>query len=389
MLAIFCVSVALMVLMGFDLEDQIFGYQINQRADRLVTELEETSKSSGTVQAIEMTYFVGRRSLPEWLQKQIDVGWGIGTYELFAEEKGHFHVAIRKVSTGELVYLLFNARPYIKSTPQIKDYLKIILLMGGMTLFISLYFTQAMAKKLSYPIEQMTLALSAGGNATALNKIDTSYADELQALSAAIVERDQRIQSLIERERQFNRDVSHELRTPLTITMGAIELMEQEQLGNKLFLRLKSAVTDMQILTEGVLWLGRDASKKISCDAYRVCQRAVNTHSHLVETKSVEVQLAVEGEMRIPVPEPVAFVIIGNILRNALTHTDTGAVTINVSLGEMIFEDTGVGYGNASDKNTGFGIGLSLVDRLCRHFGLAFDIVSGEEQVGSRVQISW
>lgn len=389
MLVMFCMAVSLMVLMGFDLEDQIFGYQIGERADRLVVELNEKQSLSGTVNALEMIYYVGRENLPEWLESQIDPDWGGKGYEIFAKERGHFHLAMRTLVTGEKLYLLFNARPYIRSTTQIKDYLKIIALMGGLTLFISLYFTQSMAKKLSQPIEAMTKALSKGGDEEALNKIDTSYAGELRALCEAITERDKRIESLMTRERQFNRDVSHELRTPLTIAIGSLELMEQEHVHSKVFNRLKSAVTDMQILTEGVLWLGRDANKKVSCSAYQVCQRAISMHSHLVKTKAVEVTLAVENDVRIPLPEPVAFIVVGNILRNALTYTDVGNVTIQAFERLVIFDDTGVGYGNASDKSTGFGIGLSLVERLCLHFGLAFDISSEIGKEGSCVRISW
>jgi signal transduction histidine kinase len=389
MLAIFCVSVALMVLMGYDLEDQIFAYQINQRADSLALEINDEDNLTGKVQAIEMEYFVGLQNLPEWIKLHIDPDWAFGTYEIFAKHRGHYHVAIRHLASGESLYLLFNARPYIKSTPHIVDYLKIIALMGGITIMVSVYFTQLMAKRISQPIERMTQALSQSDSEKKFLRIDTSYVDELHALSNAIIERDQRIRSLMERERQFNRDVSHELRTPLTIAMGSIELMEETHTHNKPFLRLQSAIIDMQILTEGVLWLGREANKSVSCDAYKVCKRAIENHTHMLRTDAVDVEVGIDSAICIPVPEPVAFVIIGNILRNALTHTNVGKVIIRACQGEMSFDDTGVGYGNASEQSSGFGIGLSLVERLCQHFGLTFNITPMTGSVGSRVRISW
>jgi len=71
---------------------------------------------------------------------------------------------------------------------------------------------------------------------------------------------------------------------------------------------------------------------------------------------------------------------IGNLLRNALTFTDSGEVRITLESGAVQVEDTGQGlqapeiqqlfrpYVRGGDSK-GAGLGLSLVQRLCQRQG--------------------
>jgi signal transduction histidine kinase len=72
--------------------------------------------------------------------------------------------------------------------------------------------------------------------------------------------------------------------------------------------------------------------------------------------------------------------IIGNLLRNALTFTESGEVWITLESGAVRVEDTGQGlqtseieklfspYVRGGDSQ-GAGLGLSLVQRLCKRQG--------------------
>jgi signal transduction histidine kinase len=246
-----------------------------------------------------------------------------------------------------------------------------------------------MAKRLSSPLEGMTSALYHGTPIDTELETSSSNVHELNELSNAITERDKRIQTLVTREGQFNRDISHELRTPLTIASGAIELLEKDLSGNPAFERLQTATTDMQLLTEGILWLGRDNKTGETCDAISLCKHVVKSHQHIIKYKPITVSIENESETYIPVPQPVGQVIIGNLIRNAFTYTEEGTITVKVSPRSIALTDTGIGFGLAEEEKAGFGIGLSLVERLCTHFHLAFDIKAHPETRGSIAQISW
>jgi signal transduction histidine kinase len=71
---------------------------------------------------------------------------------------------------------------------------------------------------------------------------------------------------------------------------------------------------------------------------------------------------------------------IGNLLRNALTFTDSGEVRITLESDSIQVEDTGQGLQNTEiqqlfrpyvrgSDSQGAGLGLSLVQRLCKRQG--------------------
>lgn len=387
-LASFGLFTMMIVIFGFDLEDEIFDYQVRQTADRLAGGDIGALAATGTVRSLDMQYFIGRQAMPDWLAASLDDSQPDGTDEIFAEEKGHFHVAVRPLDDGRTLYVVLNARPYIRSTPQIKSYLVIVGVMAGIFLLISLFFIHRMTRKVSRPLEDMAAALGSDDTASARFDLTPGAPAELQALARAIEERDRRIGAFLDRERAFNRDASHELRTPLAVATGAAEVMEASGTQGKAFSRLKTALRDMHLLTEGILWLGREVARATDCDVATVCRDCTAAYSHLADGRAVSVHLDGPESVTMPVPEAVAHVLVGNILRNALAYTDRGDIRIQVRPGCVSVSDTGVGFGKAEKGRQGFGVGLSLVRRLCTHFDIGFDVTADTRQ-GTLACLTW
>jgi len=386
--ASFLVFMLMIVMFGFDLEDQIFDYQVTRTLEKLVEADELLNETSGTVRSLEMQYYIGLESMPTWLRSEVNPAWQDRSFEVFAEERGHFHAVVRTLESGDSVYLLFNARPFIRSTSQIKSYLAIIGIMAALVFVVSLFFMLRMTRKVSVPLEDMAAILSEGKNTTATFNLPAAAPAELHALARAIEDRDARIGALLNREREFNRDASHELRTPLAVAYGALEVLEASETKSKAMSRLKTAIKDMQLLTEGILWLGRDPGRAQGCDATAVCQKSITAYSHLVGGRKVTVRLDSHGDTEMPAPEAVALVMVGNILRNALSYTDEGEVVLLVRDRLVMVTDTGAGFGNVNKGREGFGVGLTLVTRLCSHFGFSF-AVNAKESGGSEARLTW
>jgi len=362
------------VVLGFTIEDEILGRQVQEAAHQFVTETPVSNESQGRLKALDMTYYIGTGEMPEWLRASIDSDYSDRVFEIFAKERGHYHAYARTMPDGQKLYVLFNARRFISSTPQIKTFLMVIGAMCAFGILISFFFLTRMSRKVSAPLEDMVRALSDAEQVGARLNVSERAPLELFTLADAIKEREARIQSLIERERQFNRDASHELRTPLAVASGAVEIMQRQGENSPAFYRMMAAIKDMQQLTEGILWLGRDPGKAIDCNLYDVCTSCIKSYEHFVDGKNVSLGLEGNEEVTMPVPEPVARVIVGNLIKNALSYTDTGEVTVRISVGQFEILDTGLGLGNVEAGREGFGLGLSLVHRLCNHFGVQFHI---------------
>jgi signal transduction histidine kinase len=215
-----------------------------------------------------------------------------------------------------------------------------------------------------------------------------------------------RINAFIQREKQFTRDASHELRTPLTIVKGAVEIMEQqpELDGNPLLKnplkRISRSVRDMETTIETFLWLAREENgTEEPCRVEPVVRKAIEDNHYLIENKDIRLHLDVFHDKTVRAREEVLYIAVTNLIRNAYHFTSRGSVTITLDEAHIGIQDTGMGIEAdkldsvtqthiKGEESQGFGLGLSIVSRLCRRFGwqLAIESQAGK---GTRVRILW
>lgn len=230
--------------------------------------------------------------------------------------------------------------------------------------------------------------------------------NELGMLTRTVETTMNRINAFIQREKQFTRDASHELRTPLTIVKGAVEIMEQQPeletnslLKNPLK-RISRSVRDMETTIETFLWLAREESPaEENCLVAPVAKRAIDDNRYLIENKDIRLHMDVREDKSVRIKEEVLYIAVTNLIRNAFHFTSQGSVTVTIDDRHIGIQDTGMGI--AADKldsvtqshvkgakSQGFGLGLSIVSRLCKRFGWQLTIES-EPGKGTRTRIMW
>ena len=215
-----------------------------------------------------------------------------------------------------------------------------------------------------------------------------------------------RINAFILREKQFTRDASHELRTPLTIVKGAVEIMEMQPeletnpLLKKPLKRISRSVRDMETTIETFLWLAREENgTEESCLVAPAARKAISDNQYLIANKDIQLHMDVRKDKSVKVKEEVLYIAITNLIRNAFHFTSQGSVTITIDDTHIEIADTGMGI--EADKldsvtqshvkgetSQGFGLGLSIVSRLCKRFGWQLTIES-EPGKGTRTRILW
>jgi len=220
--------------------------------------------------------------------------------------------------------------------------------------------------------------------------------DEIQVLADAIFHLGERLNAFITRERNFTRNASHEFRTPLTVINIAADMMliENNMSANsrKSLLKIKRAVYDMESLTEVFLMLAREDEGSMTrreVDVNQVVRGQIERAEFLKEDKDVEIKLNEKGQLRVYSSETVIAVLLGNLLRNAILYTRQGEVNIEISEDQLTIIDSGPGipqssidrifepFHRASNENaTGYGIGLTIVKRLCDRFHWAIEVSS-------------
>ena len=210
------------------------------------------------------------------------------------------------------------------------------------------------------------------------------------------------IEAFVERERNFTRDASHELRTPLTLIKVAADVLvsdgELSPFADRSVARIRRATRDMEALIESFLILAREGDVGLPDDDFvvnAVAEEEIEKARTLCEGKPVEIVLEQRGQFALHAPSRVFSVMLSNLLRNACLYTEEGRVTVTVGDDYVSVADTGSGmtpeqlakvfepYERAGRTgNRGYGIGLTIVNRLSARFGWPIELTS-EAGVGT------
>jgi len=229
--------------------------------------------------------------------------------------------------------------------------------------------------------------------------------NEIRQLAAAMHGLTERLTEFVERERNFTRDASHELRSPLTvIKIGANMLLKDDALdeaGRESLLRIRDAATDMEELTDAFLLLARESDQSLAREWVSVndiVAGEIERARVVAQNSTVGIESRADALNFVIAPEQVLASVIGNLIRNGMSYTDTGRVRVTIHAGSIVIEDTGPGmepeqveqlfepFYRAGRRRGGHGVGLTIVKRLSDRFGWPVNIDS-TPGVGTRVTV--
>lgn len=227
--------------------------------------------------------------------------------------------------------------------------------------------------------------------------------DEVGYLARTLEATLDRIKDFIQREQHFTRDVSHELRTPIAIIKGAGELIA-EQLDSEKYpavARLNSAVLQMEQIVETLLNLAREEkewSHKETIKLLPKIEDCIIHHLNLIGQKPVEVDITLSQADTVYANPVAVNILLSNIISNAFKHIQQGSVVIAFNDKLLSITDTGQGIseelkgrlyqsGAKGENSSGFGVGLSLVKRMCQRQGITIDVQSSDK--GTKVELGF
>jgi signal transduction histidine kinase len=203
----------------------------------------------------------------------------------------------------------------------------------------------------------------------------------------------ERLDGFVEREQLFTSAAAHELRTPLAVIQGATDLLaEQHDLpaaAQRATARLQRATREMREFIEALLILSRedraDGSDQAQSEICRIVRQLAEDYARLIGDKPVELRVRSLDDLRLDVPPALPTIVISNLLRNAIEHTDAGSIELALEGRTLLITDTGGGIPadqqmrlfdrDFSTKPAG-GLGLHLTKRICDRFGWRLTVAS-------------
>ncbi len=202
--------------------------------------------------------------------------------------------------------------------------------------------------------------------------------DELARLTHGSL---QNVRQVLHREKEFVSHASHELRTPIAVIRSSVDLLHRlpdvsGDKGQRVIQRISHASHTMTDLTETLLWLGRPQTDALHYQATQPGQlitQLCHELNYLLNSKQVKVQLETDS-YHAQLPVTALRIVLGNIIRNAFQHTQSGTVTVHQQQLSIVVENSSAQNDESAPQETGYGLGLELVDRLTARLGWDYTV---------------
>ncbi len=238
------------------------------------------------------------------------------------------------------------------------------------------------------------------------NELPPNTDFELYTLSQAMHGFARRLERFVERERNFTRDASHELRTPLTVIKAAVDTLaahNQNKPAQVTLERIRRASTSMEELIDAFLMLARESSEQNGRDntaIKAIVQQELADVQFLIDDRPVTIKESYHNDVSVSAPSNIVSAFFGNLIRNAVSYTETGEVSVEIENNQVRIHDTGCGihpdnldkvftpfFREGRSTESGSGIGMAIVKRIADRFNWMIEIDS-EPDVGTLVTVT-
>jgi signal transduction histidine kinase len=238
-----------------------------------------------------------------------------------------------------------------------------------------------LSQRLIEPINTLKTQLDEHqGDTTKKFIVPQGSAKEFERLAAQLNEYRHEINQVIKREQAFARYASHELRTPLTVMKGSSSLLARNSstpFQERQISRIQDATQQMSTMVDALLGLVRyernaDDSPVRSISAQEL-NHIVSLSQAQADEKSLEFDVKVSGNPLTKATTAVLNIVLSNLIRNSIAATSKGKIHIEMTDACLSVRDEGEGFSSVPASD-GHGLGLMIVDDLCRRYGWRFTI---------------
>ncbi|EAJ7107254.1 HAMP domain-containing histidine kinase [Campylobacter upsaliensis] len=209
----------------------------------------------------------------------------------------------------------------------------------------------------------------------------------------------------IETLNRFIKDSTHEINTPLSVILMSIEQLERQNLEQSAkFLRIKLAAKTLHQIYSDLVFYNFShtlSNEKESFDLGVLIKERVEYFRLFFEQKKLCLKLDLNTHSLFFANKNQISKLIDNLLSNAIKYNKKGGeIAIVLKENSLVIKDSGCGiskenlmhiferYARFNEDQGGFGIGLSLVKKICEENGILINCESKEGE-GSAFRLEW
>jgi len=304
----------------------------------------------------------------------------------------HYHVFASQAEPSFI--LVAEVSEYLMVRPMTRGLLIFLGISSVIMLLLAWLVGYWLAKKSLKPLSELAQLVER----TEPENLPESFAESYTQSEVGILARSlevaiKRIRTFIAREQHFTRDASHELRTPIAVIKGATELLEKKTFSSEdseIVARIKTAVVQMEQTVNTLLTLAReeaDQEGRKLVPLLPIVEQTVIDNAYLIDDKPVEIKVDISPEAKVYSTAGIIQILLSNLISNAFQYTPQGEVVIRFKDEKLVIFDSGTGIDESikrqvfeplvkGEESRGFGIGMSIVKRLCERQKFSIEISS-------------
>ncbi|MCX7554857.1 HAMP domain-containing sensor histidine kinase [Marinicella sp. S1101] len=375
-------------LIAYTIEDEYFDLHLQAEAEHM-SAAEATHGSWPEPRFAYMRFYASSDDLPAEISQVLATE--PDRVELQGTGERYFH--IHRFNQNQGPFLISEVSDMLMVRSHTRFIVLSLSVIATLVTILAVYFAFKLAKRTARPMTQLADSVALLEPNKLPDDFPSNQAEhEVRQLAEAIKQLINRVTYFVSREQHFTRDVSHELRTPIAVIKSSVELLlqqtktlDKQQL--KTLLQIDFACVQMEQTVVTLLSLAREKTPQHvpAIKLLPVVEKVVLQQSKHIADKAVEVIIDVAADTQLLMHEAELVILLSNLIGNAFQYTHQGTVTIQFKNNVLSVTDTGKGIEDALQPHVkkplmkgpdsqGFGIGLSLVDRLCEHQNITFEM---------------
>lgn len=369
------------------LVDQLLGEEINA-----LVQHHRNDPAFRPSQSPNVSYFILAPGQSEDVLPVFARGLASGNHEIdIGDGHGDRDVAVRDLD-GQRFIVIYDIGPY---ETREQEFRRLLLASLGAAALLSLWLGYAMAGVMTRQLIGLAARVDSlepdAGHAVLS---EPGQDREVATLARALDQYQARIRAMLLREQEFTANASHELRTPLTAIQTSCEMLARDAgLSTKSRDRvgfIAQAAAQMVEHVQALLLLARERelAEMETVNLLDCATQATAVVAEELERKQLRLVLDIAPHASVQASAQELRLVLGNLLRNAVRHTETGAISVIHAEDRLTVRDTGSGidaerlphiferHYRDSSRSDGHGIGLDIVKRVCERAGWGIRVES-------------
>lgn len=215
---------------------------------------------------------------------------------------------------------------------------------------------------------------------------------EFSKLNTAAQEAVDRVENVVEQQKQFIGNASHELQTPLAVLGSRIEWMldktEPNEMQAEELLKMQRSLSHIVRLNKTLLLLTKiengqfPESRPIALGSF--IEEQAELYNEIYADRGLSCETDIQEDFTVEMNESLASTLTNNLLKNAFVHSEPGSkIAIIVRPRELSVSNDGVQpldadrifdrFFQGEKKEGSTGLGLALVKAVCKYYHLGLE----------------